>query len=133
MKLISVFCLTLVLFAASVRSECCPSIVLGFRRVNNTCGHVIGGKKYGEMCKVRLCGDGKKTVGTYCGAGGCNIFGCNCDGGCIHGDPLDYFLKANDMEESDVSGIARIEEFLDYAKRVGESVERLAAFAAKII
>lgn len=31
------------------------------------------------------CKDGTKRVGAYCSKGSCNIFGCNCDGGCIEG------------------------------------------------
>ncbi|EDW25428.1 GL26589 [Drosophila persimilis] len=29
-----------------------------------------------------ICGDGQMVVGAYCGVGGCNVFGCNCSGGC---------------------------------------------------
>lgn len=49
-------------------------------------------------CHVDVCGDGKKVAGTYCGVGPCNIFGCNCDGGCISGNGKEKFLR----EHSDV-------------------------------
>nr|WDQ26739.1 venom peptide [Acharia stimulea] len=42
-------------------------------------------------CGLEVCGDGRRLVGTYCGAGSCNIFGCNCDGGCLSGDPVKEF------------------------------------------
>lgn len=36
-----------------------------------------------EICDEWQCADHKPPVGSYCGRGPCNIFGCNCDGGCI--------------------------------------------------
>ena len=49
-----------------------------------------------ECCHVPLkCDEGSKSVErcydctestVYCGKGKCNIFGCNCDGGCRQGD-----------------------------------------------
>nr|WDQ26742.1 venom peptide [Acharia stimulea] len=45
-------------------------------------------------CIVSLCGNGKRPAeGTYCGIGKCNVFGCNCDGGCIPGDAIEEFRK----------------------------------------
>lgn len=51
--------------------------------------------RYGR-CEVRAaCGDGRrpKSGHFYCGVGSCNIFGCNCDGGCVPGDPYTEFRK----------------------------------------
>lgn len=45
-----------------------------------------------RICEVDVCEDGKPSKGTYCGKGSCNIFGCNCDGGCIKGNALLNFL-----------------------------------------
>lgn len=43
-------------------------------------------------CEIKLCGDGKPVVeGIYCGKGPCNLFGCNCEGGCIQGNTLQNF------------------------------------------
>lgn len=43
-------------------------------------------------CEIMACGDGKPHIGqVYCGKGSCNIFGCNCDGGCIEGNALESF------------------------------------------
>lgn len=37
-------------------------------------------------CGIWVCNDGRPlTDGNYCGNGPCNIFGCNCDGGCVTG------------------------------------------------
>ncbi|XP_043476358.1 protein Diedel-like isoform X3 [Leptopilina heterotoma] len=44
-------------------------------------------------CLTFACGDGKSLKGkdSYCGIGSCNIFGCNCDGGCIPGNATESF------------------------------------------
>lgn len=40
--------------------------------------------RYKTKCISRFCHDGTPVESTYgdCGVGKCNIFGCNCDGGC---------------------------------------------------
>lgn len=40
-------------------------------------------------CKISTCNDGLSHHGNYCGRGRCNIFGCNCDGGCRGGSDTD--------------------------------------------
>lgn len=56
-------------------------------------------RKYNPYCQIRLCGDGKPPSGglipTYCGVGSCNIFGCDCNGGCIPGDALESLSQLN--------------------------------------
>lgn len=39
---------------------------------------------YKPKCESLFCGDGYKMESSdfYCGVGDCNVFGCNCDGGC---------------------------------------------------
>ncbi|XP_027837512.2 uncharacterized protein LOC114119961 [Aphis gossypii] len=54
-------------FFKSVRSKCCDASWTTYK-----------GDTY--------CADGKYLIGTYCSNGPCNIFGCNCDGGCITRD-----------------------------------------------
>lgn len=45
-------------------------------------------------CRIEVCDDGIQHDGTYCGEGPCNMFGCNCDGGCIAGgDALTNFRE----------------------------------------
>lgn len=49
------------------------------------------------MCEIEVCGDGQKHFEkTYCGKGDCDFFGCNCDRGCIEGDPAKNFLAYQD-------------------------------------
>lgn len=38
---------------------------------------------FGNKCKSKICMNGEPLEGIYCAWGKCNIFGCNCDGGCI--------------------------------------------------
>jgi hypothetical protein len=47
-------------------------------------------------CNAKVCGDGRVHDGFYCGKGKCNVFGCNCDGGCIPGDAVNNFRKLDD-------------------------------------
>jgi hypothetical protein len=49
---------------------------LTYYLVNGVCCHKIK-KSFNDRC-----GDGTKALTPYCGYGPCNIFGCNCDGGC---------------------------------------------------
>lgn len=35
-----------------------------------------------DLRVYRICWDGSNLNGYYCGYGPCNIFGCNCEGGC---------------------------------------------------
>lgn len=46
-----------------------------------------------KFCEATICGNGKPTDGYYCGNGPCNIFGCNCNGGCISGDHESEFKR----------------------------------------
>lgn len=41
-----------------------------------------------QICKSKICMDGSVLNNKYyCGVGGCNIFGCRCDGGCRKNAP----------------------------------------------
>lgn len=42
-----------------------------------------------------FCNNGQARVGSYCGVGSCNAFGCNCDGGCIEGSRRKLSATAN--------------------------------------
>lgn len=78
-----------------VRGDCCHSTIIKFRLnfndIRDTC------KKFGAKgltrskdCVIRhVCGDGEQLQGDnyFCGIRSCNIFGCNCSGGCIPGNP----------------------------------------------
>lgn len=46
------------------------------------------------ICQIPVCGDGLKHDDRYyCGKGACNVFGCNCDGGCIEGNAEKNFYR----------------------------------------
>lgn len=44
-------------------------------------------------CVAKVCGDGRKHPGFFCGKGKCNAFGCYCDNGCIEGDAVENFRQ----------------------------------------
>lgn len=50
-----------------------------------------------KHCIVRVCNDAVDYRGTYCGKGPCNMFGCNCGGGCFSGDAKDAFKKLHNI------------------------------------
>ncbi|AJP09058.1 hypothetical protein F8203_gp092 [Heliothis virescens ascovirus 3f] len=61
-----------------------------------------GRNTYEGMCKIKVCGDGRKHDGYYCGRGPCNMFGHNCDGGCISGDAAASFKQIHTDKVWDV-------------------------------
>ncbi|KAH8258213.1 hypothetical protein KR038_007833 [Drosophila bunnanda] len=89
--LIGLCCLALV---RDARAECCVTVEdVSFTVDRGTCSSVGG--YGGSTCDVRICADGVAQVGTYCGQGPCNFFGCNCDGGCLTGDWTKSFVERN--------------------------------------
>lgn len=56
---------------SELEAECCGK---GFE-IDSCCG---GCYPY----KQTICYDGTIKVGSYCGIGECNLFGCDCSGGC---------------------------------------------------
>lgn len=74
------------------RNDCCTDIrLLKFEVKHGNCG-AVNAKRVDHLCEVTVCGDGRPLVGSYCGRGPCNIFGCNCDGGCLFGDFAESFM-----------------------------------------
>lgn len=61
-----------------------------------------------DGCVAHVCNDGESHGMFYCGVGKCNIFGCNCDGGCIggDGDALENFKR--------ISGVQNAVAFFNY-------------------
>lgn len=78
-------------------ADCCGKPSLAIFDVRDKPCEYFGGWSVGPgTCEIGLCGDGEPlTRGTYCGKGPCNIFGCNCDGGCRHGDAVKNFKTLN--------------------------------------
>ncbi|KAH8375885.1 hypothetical protein KR200_005728, partial [Drosophila serrata] len=88
--LIGMCCLTIVRQASA---ECCTSfeeVTFGMER--GIC-EAVGGNLDDTACQVIICADGVARKGAYCGQGPCNIFGCNCDGGCLTGDWSESFKE----------------------------------------
>lgn len=44
-------------------------------------------------CEVEVCGDGEVVSGSYCGILSCNMAGCDCEGGCLPGNPVQFFKQ----------------------------------------
>lgn len=52
-----------------------------------------------KLCAAYVCEHGKPPgKGFYCGNGPCNLFGCDCDDGCIGGDLLYEFKSIHGSE-----------------------------------
>ncbi|KAH8363270.1 hypothetical protein KR084_007714 [Drosophila pseudotakahashii] len=82
--LIGICCLALVNKSAA---ECClTKEEVTFKMARGECKDVGGYGHYTDNCTILICADGLHNVGMFCGQGSCNIFGCNCDGGCLEGD-----------------------------------------------
>ncbi|KAH8315483.1 hypothetical protein KR074_005623, partial [Drosophila pseudoananassae] len=82
-------------FLGESRAVCCTdNLTIQFRVKNNNCG-ALNARKVDRFCEIRICADGTRLVGYYCGKGPCNIFGCDCEGGCRHGDWVDSFVARN--------------------------------------
>lgn len=82
----SVYVIVILLGAGNsnmANAVCCYSLY-----VNHPCDQFDSEKLYhpgSNLCQSKMCMDGLILAGTfefYCGIGSCNIFGCNCDGGC---------------------------------------------------
>ncbi|KAH8288666.1 hypothetical protein KR054_007490 [Drosophila jambulina] len=89
--LIGMCCVTLV---RQAHAECCfifEKVTFGME--NGIC-EMVGGHG-GNICEVNICGDGVARKGAYCGQGPCNIFGCNCDDGCLTGEWSESFKEKN--------------------------------------
>lgn len=61
----------MLLILPAAQAECCYS----------HCVKWVPDPELGRVCVVEKCGDGTEPT-PFCGYGPCNIFGCNCDGGC---------------------------------------------------
>ncbi|KAH8271168.1 hypothetical protein KR018_000759 [Drosophila ironensis] len=79
-------------FISQSEAECCKDSKIVYFTGDPDC-EKFGGRYDPDGCRTNICADGKPRKGTYCGRGPCNIFGCNCDGGCITGDWVDSFKE----------------------------------------
>jgi hypothetical protein len=103
---IALFGILLVVVVGSVNADCCGPVCDGFLGIGGRCGD----------CTVTY---------TYCGYGPCNIFGCNCDGGCRTGRcSHQWGVSAADMFKTiDSNGDNRINitEANDWIKAKGST------------
>lgn len=84
---------TLSLLPRQSDAECCgDTATVFFNARDKHCQYFGASRTNSGKCEITLCGDGELlATGRYCGKGPCNIFGCNCDGGCRHGDAVENF------------------------------------------
>lgn len=74
------------------QAECCrATLTISYFVQGSTC-EATGGWNHEIYCKITICADGKPLVGTYCGRGSCDLFGCACARGCITGKWRQSFL-----------------------------------------
>lgn len=93
-KLYLLLCIaTLSLFPHLSDAVCCrTATTVFFKTKDDNCGLFGAQKTPARRCAMPICGDGQRLrSGLFCGVGRCNIFGCNCDGGCRLGDAIKNF------------------------------------------
>lgn len=93
----TVFSIIAVNFLISeVTSICCPDVeqILYDPAPDATCDNITGAYHWADgICAYKTCADLEDHKDRhYCGVGDCNIFGCNCDGGCIQLDEFSTLL-----------------------------------------
>lgn len=96
------FVLILLFCIYQASSECCPGGYPYIFRITDqqtSCSGFDGADKFSynndarPHCRIRMCDDGTRRRGHYCGVGSCNAFGCDCDDGCRTGNPCELFMK----------------------------------------
>lgn len=76
----------------STRAQCCrPTMTVSYTVLSGRCREAGGTNSTISTCSVTICADGRPLVGNYCGRRSCNIFGCNCGGGCLSGNWANSF------------------------------------------
>lgn len=78
-SLIILFFTMIIMAIDQADAECCPATT-----VYCESEMVYFEQEIGDGCSAKICYDGSALDedSYYCGQGPCNIFGCNCDGGC---------------------------------------------------
>lgn len=72
-------CIIFLTFYQEIEGECCHDSI----NIKYKC-KFLGA--IDSVCQEAVCFDGElKGNYGYCGVGSCNLFGCNCDGGCRKG------------------------------------------------
>ncbi|XP_017853732.1 protein Diedel-like [Drosophila busckii] len=77
----------LALQAPIAQAECCHDAkIVVYRLESDSCGEIGGHRLKDGTCSIKICANGMDVKGTYCGKESCNMFGCNCDYGCMEGN-----------------------------------------------
>ncbi|XP_016952172.1 protein Diedel-like [Drosophila biarmipes] len=104
--LIGICCLGLVHQSSAV---CCATKEeVTFKIARGTCKDVGGYAIGRDACQLLICADGLAQVGMFCGQGSCNVFGCNCDGGCLEGDWSRTFAERYEIYGVEVINVNRM-------------------------
>ena len=93
-------------FNMGVNADCCYQTKLVYHVEDHDCSKIKGGRPCSSeksnpnstCCEIKVCDDGDYYGYYYCAHGSCDIFGCNCKGGCIQGDgksPIENFNDKN--------------------------------------
>lgn len=102
MKIKYYFLISLIIIGCvrRIHAECCYHEWVAFFIKNNSAHQCSDyGAVYNSdcgitsLCQIGVCGDGAVGPNWFCGVGDCNVFGCNCDFGCITGNPYENFQK----------------------------------------
>lgn len=105
-----IFYVCLLYAMSSASDDCCGAKTLTFKYIGrkwrpdgynqsycDDFGATLVGHRYNlyteVVCEIRVCGDGYPFTGAHCSIGYCNVFGCNCEAGCIPGDAVESFRK----------------------------------------
>lgn len=76
-----------------ISGDCCRKTLLRYKLKSGSCVSVAGHST--NQCTTTVCNDGRHHPGLYCATGSCNVFGCNCDGGCYKGDAATNYQELN--------------------------------------
>nr|XP_017008638.2 protein Diedel-like [Drosophila takahashii] len=104
--LIGIFCLAL--FNKSAAVCCLTKEEVTFKIARGECKDAGGYGNDPDNCTILICGDGLHNVGMFCGQGSCNIFGCNCDGGCLEGDFSKTFAERYEIYGVEIIRVNRM-------------------------
>lgn len=106
---LSLQCLLLVFWIGYAQANCCKPRRFIFEHdgfPNMDCDNFDAESAYDpnnkKLCLMSACGDGSNPAihypeNPYCGVGWCNPFGCNCDRGCIPGDPWESYKNRHQL------------------------------------
>ncbi|EDW14409.1 protein Diedel [Drosophila mojavensis] len=86
--------LCVLVFVGSARADCCRRTKnVSFTVESGRCKDVGGVNSSISTCTITICADGTRLIGSYCGHYSCNLFGCNCGGGCLKGKWEKNFIE----------------------------------------